>query len=444
MPAQDDGPKSTGSIQKACMTQPPNEVEDVVDVSGRVFQRAAEIFCHSLEIDGIVFLDAAVGTHGGLGRDTDSTGTSTGDSEDSMAALSHPGSGNDEPQPNMRRTCKVLGCAQTVRKAAGGTRSPAKKLTETFLRNFMHRNPHGKIWSFDETGKEHSEDAFSSDNESPAAEVVPNSPSTQQRKASRRERRSDGENLQLIFPGARCVALHGIYDYTRHRWSVGGLYWTYDPLRMLPVESEMHFVAAFCDVIVAETSRLEVLGSDKVKSDFISSSSHELRSPLHGILGSTEILAEQHCGNTTMTLIEQIDSCGHTLLEVIDHLLDFADLKHQRLKKGSVKSSKIGRKFLPTPEGASADNDLAALKLHVALDRLTEEAIVSSVYSYYYNEGAERRTQISVILDIDRNVEQGWRCQLATGGWIPELCNAFGYTYDHRDVGMIIERLHKK
>lgn len=214
--------------------------------------------------------------------------------------------------------------------------------------------------------------------------------------------------------------------------SESGLYWTYDPLRMLSVESEMHFVAAFCDIIVAETSRLEVLGSDMAKSDFISSISHELRWPLHGILGSTEILAEQHHDNTTMTLIEQIDSCGRALLEVIEHLLDFANLKHQRLKRGTVKSSKIGRKFLPTPEGASADKDLAAVKLHVALDQLTEEAIVSSVYSYHYNEGAERRAQTSVILDIDRNVEQGWRCQLATGGWM-RVCmnlvlNALKYT----------------
>lgn len=53
----------------------------------------------------------------------------------------------------------------------------------------------------------------------------------------------------------------------------------------------------------------------------------------------------------------------------------------------------------------------------VPLDEVTEDAIVSSVYSYHYNEDAEPRTQTSVILDIDRTVEARWRCQLATGGW---------------------------
>lgn len=158
----------------------------------------------------------------------------------------------------------------------------------------------------------------------------------------------------------------------------------------------------------------------------------ELRSPLHRILGSTELLAEHHADNTTVTLIEQIDSCGHTLLEVIDHLLDFSNLKNQRLKRGTVKSSKIGPKFLPTAEGASVDNDLTFLHTGVSSDEVTEDAIVSSVYSYHYNDGAEPRTQTSVILDIDRSVEAGWRCQLSTGGWkrvcINLVINALKYT----------------
>jgi signal transduction histidine kinase len=39
----------------------------------------------------------------------------------------------------------------------------------------------------------------------------------------------------------------------------------------------MNLVAAFCDIIAGEARRLEVQRSDKAKSDFISSISHELR-----------------------------------------------------------------------------------------------------------------------------------------------------------------------
>lgn len=96
----------------------------------------------------------------------------------------------------------------------------------------------------------------------------------------------------------------------------------------------MHFVTAFSDVVVAETRRLEVFTSDKAKSEFISSVSHKLRSPLHGILGSVGILMGEQLENATSVLIEQIGSCGQALLEIIDHLLDFSKSRkseaHQR------------------------------------------------------------------------------------------------------------------
>jgi signal transduction histidine kinase/CheY-like chemotaxis protein len=194
----------------------------------------------------------------------------------------------------------------------------------------------------------------------------------------------------------------------------------------------MHFVAAFCDVIVAETKRLEVLGSDKAKSDFISSVSHELRSPLHGILGSAEILAEYQLDNTASTLVEQINSCGHSLLQIIDHLLDFANLKKQQMEKDAANSSKISRKFLPTTASASAAHDLAALNIGVALDELTEEVVVSSAYSFYYSQGVRDRTNVPVILDIDHFADTGWRCDILTGAW-KRICmnlvtNALKYT----------------
>ena len=400
------------------------------------YQRAAEILCKSLDVDGVAFLDASIREFGGLSsaQNADTTEGSTASSDDSAGIHSHSDSTADESPAHSRKTCPVLGCAQTINRNQVDLEqhAPAKKLTGSFLRNLMRRNPHGKVWTFGEDMKTHSEDAFSSDDSADGGSARRAlSPGTQQHKANRRVRRSDGEILQSILPGARCVALHGVWDHTRKRWSVGGLYWTYNPLRYISTESEMFFVAAFCDVIVAETRRLEVLGSDKAKSDFISSVSHELRSPLHGILGSSEMLLEHKLDETATTLVEQIDSCGHTLLEIIDHLLDFANLKGQRLKKGAVKSSRIGRNFLPSTGGVSANNDLKALETSVALDDLTEDSVVSCMYSYYYNQGADR-IHTPVILDIDRSAGKSWQCSLATGGW-KRVCmnlvtNALKYT----------------
>jgi len=414
----------------------PHQRENAEDPKS-TYQRAAEILCQSLNIDGVALLDASVRVFGGLSNDqnVESVEESTAESGDSTGTCSHSDSAA-EPRVKRARVCQVLGCAQTLRNDMLGMNhpkdQPPKKLTEVFLRKLMNRNPHGKIWTFDEDLKTHSEDDFSADESGAgidaAAALVP---SIQQRKAACRDLKSDGEILQAAFPGARCIALSGVWDYTRKRWAIAGLYWTLDPLRTIAKETEMRFVAAFCDIIVAETKRLEVMETDKAKSDFISSISHELRSPLHGILGSCELLSDRGLDDTATTFLEQIDSCGRTLLEIIEHLLDFANLKSQRLRKGSVKSSKISRKFLP-PTGNSSARDLEALQKDVALDALTEDTVVSSIYSFYYGQRVDKHTHPQVILDIDRSEGIAWTCSLAAGGWkricINLVTNALKYT----------------
>lgn len=68
---------------------------------------------------------------------------------------------------------------------------------------------------------------------------------------------------------------------------------------------------------MAEVSRLVTVTADQQKSDFIGSISHELRSPLHGILASAEFLAETSCDSFQGSLIDTIESCGHTLLGIV-------------------------------------------------------------------------------------------------------------------------------
>jgi CheY-like chemotaxis protein len=156
------------------------------------------------------------------------------------------------------------------------------------------------------------------------------------------------------------------------------------------------------------------------------------RSPLHGILGSTEVLKDLDLNSMASTLAGQIDSCGRTLLDIIDHLLDFATLKGQKIEKGAVSSAKIRRRISLKGSKTSADVDIADIETSVALDDLTEEAVESTVYSFNCKKGADYEPRTSVILDIDRSTTNQWDCQLATGGWrricINLITNALKYT----------------
>lgn len=69
---------------------------------------------------------------------------------------------------------------------------------------------------------------------------------------------------------------------------------------------------------MAEVSRLSALVLTQMKTDFISSISHELRSPLHGVLASVEFLQETDLTEVQADMIGNINASGRVLLDTIN------------------------------------------------------------------------------------------------------------------------------
>jgi hypothetical protein len=236
----------------------------------------------SLSVDGVVFADASLHTFGGLAETFDPAGATdvtTCDESETSSIKSRP----ETPTFHTKgKVSQVLGCAESLQDEPAEVidGQSATRLTDSFLRQLLRRHPHGKIWSFSALGQAHSEDTSSSSNDDLQDSGTPGkelSPGAEQRKRRQAEGRRDAEILASMFPGARSVAIHGIRDASRRRWTAGCILWSYDPLRVLTTDTELNLVAAFCDIIAGETRRLEIQRSDKSKSDFISSISHELR-----------------------------------------------------------------------------------------------------------------------------------------------------------------------
>ena len=118
---------------------------------------------------------------------------------------------------------------------------------------------------------------------------------------------------------------------------------------------------------MAEVSRLTTIAADQQKGDFIGSISHELRSPLHGILASAEFLGETDCDSFQMSLVHTIDSCGRTLLDTINHVLDFSKInsfernfkRRRTARSTSISSSKVPQ--MPQIMNIYAITDVAAV-----------------------------------------------------------------------------------
>ena len=139
------------------------------------------------------------------------------------------------------------------------------------------------------------------------------------RESEREREKAWARQLISICRGARAIIFFPLWDPQRDQWFAGSLAWTNDPMRNLQLE-DIPYLTAFGSCIMAEKSRLDALTADRAKADFISSVSHELRSPLHGILASAEALQETSTGFAQDDMIRTITVCGEVLLDTMDQM----------------------------------------------------------------------------------------------------------------------------
>lgn len=125
--------------------------------------------------------------------------------------------------------------------------------------------------------------------------------------------------LRWALPGARTAIFMPVWSPSRHNWLAGCFGWTSENKRILQQE-ELSYFSIFSNCLAAHIARIELTVSDRAKSDFISSISHEIRSPLHGILGSAELARQNSDDPDQVQLIQMIEKCGETLLDTMEHM----------------------------------------------------------------------------------------------------------------------------
>lgn len=70
----------------------------------------------------------------------------------------------------------------------------------------------------------------------------------------------------------------------------------------------------------------QLIGANRAKSDFLAKMSHEIRTPMSGVLGIIELLLRGDLNEKQRHYAEIIRRSGHTLLTIINDLLDFSKL----------------------------------------------------------------------------------------------------------------------
>lgn len=256
---------------------------------GNIFKRASTIIREAVELDGAIFLDAAVTEYGGLVSERpESEASSIPSSVDPSLSTSGRLSKAEDQELQQSEPCAVLGSSLVCEDGSDvASIDAAKPVPQRFLRALLNNYPKGKIWNFNRddihpTGIDDVEELISM--------------GLGERFNRRGRRWRDRKLIQLLFPGVRSIAFIGMWDSSRDRWFAGSMLWTCSPTRILSAEVELNYLIAFGHSIMSGIAASEIRQADNAKGAFITSISHELRTPLHGILGELQQLMNAHSG----------------------------------------------------------------------------------------------------------------------------------------------------
>jgi PAS domain S-box-containing protein len=81
-----------------------------------------------------------------------------------------------------------------------------------------------------------------------------------------------------------------------------------------------------------EEGRRRAEAANEAKSRFLATVSHEVRTPLNGILGMADLLGETHLDPEQATYVRAIRTSGDVLLSLIDEILDFSKIEAGKLE----------------------------------------------------------------------------------------------------------------
>ncbi|HHV40196.1 MAG TPA: PAS domain S-box protein [Bacteroidales bacterium] len=100
--------------------------------------------------------------------------------------------------------------------------------------------------------------------------------------------------------------------------------------------------------------------ANKTKSDFLANMSHEIRTPLNGVIGFTDLLLKTKLSGIQKEYLENANTAGKTLLDIINNILDFSKIEAGKLELEPVETDLV----------ALLTEVLDMVKYHAALAKL--------------------------------------------------------------------------
>ncbi|KAF2000260.1 hypothetical protein P154DRAFT_205033 [Amniculicola lignicola CBS 123094] len=426
--------------------------------SKRMFSRAAKIMAESSDLAGVIILDASIAAAGTRyegsesaqsGVDSYDSRTSTDNDSDSRYHASV-----SSVQSSKSKICKVLGFAS--QDPAGSTDVRDASFLEADLRRMLNQYPEGRVFHFSATGE-----PLSSTDEAEVQKLSLEEGSAR----SRRKRDVNGLNktmkaLQASLPGVRSVAFVPLWDSERARWFAGCMCWSNRPDRLLSAQFDLLYYKVFGTLMMTELARLDILVSDQAKTTFLSSISHELRSPLHGILGCIQFMQDTSVDSFQASMLQSMASCGQTLQDTLSHVLDYSKVNEINRNLSKLSSRKIrganSVRLSAKPLKLRVQNSSIMQETAFDLGKVTEEVVEAAFAGQSFRitdyeeqdlvspsllmkespfEDSPSQKLCHIVLDIAHMDD--WNFCMPAGAWRTIIMNIFGNSLKYTESGHI-------
>ncbi|KAK4569442.1 hypothetical protein LTR86_003205 [Recurvomyces mirabilis] len=305
---------SDNSVRNKDGTSPRNS--DMAWNISNAYARASNLICEAMRAEGVVFVDARAASATlkkppGKAAPSSTDATSSNQSDTGPSSLSDD---NFSDHGQSTKLCRISGFATRNSSSLHGSRAFSSRrmaLQEAELQSYIRRYRRGKVFNFADAGM-----IYSSSGEDPSnASSEDNSQRSNSRSPRKTRASRDAARLGKIMDGAQTIAFLPVWDDASDSYSSCVFVWSTTPLRYFDADEDLTYIAAFSHSLTAEIARLEAVASDAAKSTFISSISHELRSPLHGVLAGAELLQDTDLSRFQQDMISTITMAGRALLD---------------------------------------------------------------------------------------------------------------------------------
>jgi signal transduction histidine kinase len=317
------------------------------------------------------------------------------------------------------------------------------------LEKYFSLFPKGKTFTFTDEGK-----GISSDDDSTSdGGVLADIPGKAGKQKRRNKAQMDHRELLKKIPGAKSIVFLPLFDYVEDKLVGGCFLWTSVPGRMMNLDEDLSYLRAFGNSITSQIGRINTKKNEAAKTTFIASMSHELRSPLHGILGAAEFLKDAITDSYEAGLVNSIATCGKTLLDTLNHVLDFSKINN--LGSGQTRrGSKHSKIISLSSDSMESLNMTASVDLSILVEEVVDAVATGHNFKKLPNRqkgqtgdamiiGADNQNApvpstehpVSVLLDICPM--SSWMVKTQPGALRRIVMNLFGNALKYTSLGFV-------